>query len=174
MVSHWGARQTDEPFAWQVNDGSDATGVWPISGFTRPVVDPAGTLYVSRTSAPVVLALSADGSRWWPQPLDLGTEGVGQVALDFIDSAGRLYVRGDRRLFAIDSVTQEVLWSFEADETLHVPSVLDAHGHLVLVDMSGKLYVLDTNLEYAGSDWPIAEHGNRRHTGKQGDILELP
>ncbi|MDY7092622.1 MAG: PQQ-binding-like beta-propeller repeat protein [Acidobacteriota bacterium] len=145
---------------------------WRHEGFSRPIVDEAGRIYAGGVGTPEVLALTADGNEEWR--VTLPEEFLPPILIDFLDSTGFVYARSGSSLLAIRTEDGALAWSFEADARLDVGAVLDADGRIVLSDSQAMLYVLDTRLDYAQSEWPIALYANRRHTAKQGDILDRP
>lgn len=158
--------------AWQTADGQDVPGWIAQPDTSRMVINANGDLFASRVSTPIVVGLNSDGSVQWSK--DLGDEGATWADLDFVDADGILYVRGNEMLFALDGDNEgALLWSepYETVGEIHIPAALDADGHIVLFDETSYMYVLDTDLAYADSDWPIALHGTPRHTGAAPPLL---
>ncbi|MCP4693740.1 MAG: tandem-95 repeat protein, partial [Desulfobacterales bacterium] len=85
----------------------------------------------------------------------------------------RVYARAGERLYALNTPDGSIAWVFDADADLNVGAILVPGGRILLADDAGALYLLDASLDYAASAWPVAEYGNRRHTGKTGDVLPL-
>ncbi|MCP4687086.1 MAG: PQQ-binding-like beta-propeller repeat protein, partial [Desulfobacterales bacterium] len=144
--------------------------LWQFPNVTDPVIDGDGAVYACGGVEPEVISLDADGAEVWRRTLP----SEGRVYLDFVDDAGRLYVRAGYRLFALNGSDGGVLWSFSAEDDLKIGAVLTPGGRIFLADENGSFYLLDTTLAYADSAWPIANFGNRRHTEKTGDRLPLP
>ncbi|MCP4690533.1 MAG: tandem-95 repeat protein, partial [Desulfobacterales bacterium] len=85
----------------------------------------------------------------------------------------RVYARAGERLYALNTPDGSIAWVFDADADLNVGAILVPGGRILLADAAGALYLLDASLDYAASAWPVAEYGNRRHSGKTGDVLPL-
>lgn len=148
--------------AWNTGDGTDA---WAAADLTNPVTDPNGDIYASAVTTNDIVALSPTGHERWRRTLS----GTTRVAADFVDNAGLLYVRGDNTLFALNTTDGSIVWQFKADASLQF-SAITGDGRLFLADSAATGYLLDLHLEYARSTWPVALLGNRRHTGKSGDL----
>lgn len=143
---------------------------WQVANVTRPVLDSAGNVYVSSVAGADVASLNPDGSQRWG--VTLPNETVARV--DFVDNQGHVYVRGSKKLYALNTSDGSVFWPFIADADLSVGAVLAPSGHIFFSDINGNKYLLDTCLSYANSAWPSAEFGNRRHTEKVSDKFSLP
>jgi len=152
------------------NDGND---LWSVLDFTgHCCCDDAGNIYVGNYCGNTICSFTLNGEPRWCSTL----EGAIWVSADFVDNDGHLYARGTNKLCVIDTTTGEVDWYFDADAEFDNACglTLDPDGHLFFSDSDATLYLLDTNLEYSVSAWPITRYGNRRHTEKSGSILALP
>lgn len=152
--------------AWDTVTGADiTTGDWPVAGFTRAVVDESGTIYASGVSTAEVIALHPDGSEEWR--IDLADEGASEAHVDFVAAGGLLLVRSDSILLALNTENAgEAIWNFPAGARIKVPVALDSEGHVVIFDDNKMLYVLDTSINYADSEWPVAEFADSRNSSK--------
>jgi outer membrane protein assembly factor BamB len=161
-------------FAWNSATGTDKWQAWSLED---PVTDEAGNIiayshygqYISNTFYGETVSLTPNGVPRWTNLV-----GNYKPAVDFVDSAKRVFVHADRTLFALSTETGEVLWSFTADAKIVTPATLASGGNIYFVDQLNNAYLLEANLDYARSTWPIAIYGNRRHTGKSAVFLVQP
>ncbi len=151
--------------AWDINGNA----LWEADNLLFPVTDEAGNIYASSSTGADVVALNADKSERWRRTLPSATSSN----LGFVDNTGHVYAIGNKVFYAINTVDGTIAWSYTADADL-VVGTLAPDGRIFLSDANANFYLLDTHLDYAASVWPIAQYGNRRHTGKAGDILKLP
>jgi murein DD-endopeptidase MepM/ murein hydrolase activator NlpD len=151
---------------WDTNGNQ----LWSFENLDLCVTDKAGRLYASASTGSDVVSLNPDGTERWRKRLTDAT----WVKIDFIDNTGHIYVRGNNTLYALSTTNGDLVWRFSADSELTVASVLLDYGRLLLFDSQQNIYLLDTRLNYAASDWAMANYGNRRHTQKLGDVLPVP
>lgn len=162
FVEHEGKLQ-----AW---DSSNGLVVWEAEALDNVISDPNGNLFCNSTVASELVSLTAGGNERWRTAIS----NAPSISLDFIDSDGRLYAHGTNLLFALSASNGAVLWQFKTDAPIGSPAVLGVGGRIVVSDVDGGYYVLDTTNNYAPSSWPVARYGNRRHTGKANDVLSMP
>ena len=151
--------------AWNINGDQ----VWREPGVGRPVIDASGNIYVSGLTTPKIVSFTSEFGLRWELPL----AEAASVSVDFSGDDGRVYVRADNRLLAVNG-SGGIVWTFEAGASLCIGAALDAHGHVFLQDEENTAYLLDTCVDYAAAAWPKAVHGNRRHTHKAQDVLSRP
>ncbi|MFT7582414.1 MAG: outer membrane protein assembly factor BamB, partial [Myxococcota bacterium] len=154
-------------------DADSGAGLWSAPGLEAAVADEAGNIYAAATQATELVKLDATGAEVW-RAMFPTTDPTKRALLDFVDESGRVYVRVEDTLYAVDAETGAVAWSHQAAAQLTVPARLVGGGRLFLVDAAGDFTVFDTALDYAHSAWPISEVGNRRNTRKTGDAIGLP
>jgi len=162
-----GGGSPDTLHAWDKNGNE----LWQVVNLTNPVTDETGIIYASSITGNDVVSLAPNGNELWRRTLTDAT----WAKVDFIDNAGHIYVRGNSKLYVINSTDGSIAWSFSADADLNIGAVLTPGGHIFLSDNNATFYLLDTSgIDYAPSAWPIVQYGNYRHTQKTGDILALP
>lgn len=71
-------------------------------------------------------------------------------------------------LYALNTSNGSVAWQYAADSLIQIAARLTATGDIFFSDDLSNVYLLDTNLSYAASIWPIAEYGDEQHTQKVG------
>lgn len=159
---------TGDLLVWD-NNGND---LWQAGNLERPVTDKARNIYASSRLGADVVSLNSTGSERWRRTLP----GATWARMDFVDNTGHVYARGNNVLYQLNSADGSIAWSFAADADLAVGAALTRGGRIFLSDMDANLYLLDTQLNYSISAWPVAEYGDGRHTEKanSANFLSFP
>lgn len=159
---------TGDLLVWD-NNGND---LWQAGNLERPVTDKARNIYASSRLGADVVSLNSTGSERWRRTLP----GATWAKMDFVDNTGHVYARGNNVLYQLNSADGSIAWSFAADADLAVGAALTRGGRIFLSDMDANLYLLDTQLNYSISAWPVAEYGDGRHTEKanSANFLSFP
>ena len=140
--------------------------LWEAINLNNPVVSKDGTIFANAETTNEVVAVPQTGAVLWRKEI----AGVNQVIVGFLDSDGLLVCRSSNQLFAINTHTRALAWTFIAEAALEVPAALNASGQTFVCDSSGTRYLLNTFAGYDPSAWPIASYGNAQHTQKAFDV----
>ena len=149
----------------QLRNGSMGAVVWQAANLQYPVIGANGDLFAGTEVGNEVVALDLSGNELWR--VTVGT--ASSTFVDFATAENNLYVRGGNNVSLLEGATGTILWTFTADANVSIPVALNDEGHPFFIDDIGQAYVLDTCSEYQTmSPWPVARHGNERHTGTAG------
>lgn len=160
---------------------ADGTELWRRSNLDRPVIAASGEVFAGAVQGNYIECLALNGDVLWKSELPAAPKSP-SVAVDFLDAAGYVYGRFGSSLYCLDRFDGAVIWSYKALNSLYERAATDEkasprignRGRLFFTDTTNQWYLLDTQLTYAQSPWPIAIHGNLRNTRQVSQDLAIP
>lgn len=127
---------------WSTSTG--AIGYYPYPSVVWPVGNDSLVYAAGDFSASVYAVYKATGAIKWKKDLQLTPSFNATIAKDPVLVGNKLFISGQHKLFCIDAVNGNIIWSYQTDNTAG-ESIADciSNNKIYHLESAGKIYCLD-------------------------------